>query len=175
MVEMRSTSRKWKLLAMRQLCNREHREVWADLHHYPSGQWHICLTSLGLGYFSAMMILQQLLTWDDYVLSISGRSSKMAKQGAARKHLTARSWKFIRNADVNISSSEPTACATVEKLNPLDGDRCAEVDGNPGCRFALCVAKICTCTISRSLIRALCVSINALGSSKVVVILECRR
>ena len=99
----------------------------------------------------------------------------MAKEGATRKHLAARSWKLVCDADVNISSSEPTACATVEKLNPLDGDRCAEVDGNPGCRFALCVAKVGACTISNSLIRALCVSINALGSSKVVVILECRR
>ena len=114
---------------------------WAHLHHYPSGQGHICLTSLGLGYLSAMMILQQLLTWDDYVLSISGRSSKMAKQGAARKHLTARSWKFIRNADVNISSSISIRAISVEYLNPFNNDSCAVVNGDPGFSFAvLCVA-----------------------------------
>ena len=105
-----------------------------------SGQRHICQTSLGLGYLSAMMILQQLLTWDDYVLSIGGRSSKMAKEGAARKHLIARSWKLVRNADVNISSSISTAVYSVEYLNPFNNDSCAVVNGDPGCSFSVCVA-----------------------------------
>ena len=74
------------------------------------------------------------------MLPISGRSSKTAKKGAARKHLAARSWKLIQNADVNISSSLPTAFASVENLNSLDGDCGAIVDGNPGGRLSLCVA-----------------------------------
>ena len=106
---------------------------WADLHHYPSGQWHICQTSLGLGYLSAIMILQQLLTWDDYVLSISGRSIEMPQQGAARKHLAARSWKLVRNADVDISSPISTAVCSVEYLNPFYNDSCVVVNGDPGC------------------------------------------
>ena len=110
-----------------------------------SGQRRICQKSLGLGYLSAMMILQQLLTWDDYVLSIGGRSSKMAKEGAARKHLIARSWKLVRNADVNISSSSSRAIISVENLNPFNNDSCAVVNGDPGCSFVLCVADCTVC------------------------------
>ena len=118
-----------------------------------SGQWHICQKSLGLGYLSAMMILQQLLTWDDYVLPISARSSKMAKEVTARKHLAARSWKLVRNADVDISSSLSTAVCSVEYLNPFNHDSCAVVYGDPGCSFVVCVAE---CTA--------CVSVNTVGS-----------
>ena len=64
----------------------------------------------------------------------------MAKEGTSRKHVNSRSWKLIRNADVNISSSIPAALTSVEDLNPLDGDRSAVVDGNPGCRFLFSVA-----------------------------------
>ena len=64
-----------------------------------------------------------------------GRSRVMAEQGAARKHPTARSWKIIRNADINISSSLPTASVSGEDLNPLDGDSGAVVDSKPWCRF----------------------------------------
>ena len=120
---------------------------WADLHHYPSGQWHICQTSLGLGYLSAMMILQQLLTWDNYVFPISARSSKITKEGAARKHLIARSWKLIRNADVDISRSISTAVCSVKYINPFNHDSCAVVNGDPGCSVVVCVAH-CTGSVN---------------------------
>ena len=53
----------------------------------------------------------------------------MAKEVAARKHLTARSWKFVRYADVNISGLFPTAVASVEKLYSFNCDFFAIVDG----------------------------------------------
>ena len=74
------------------------------------------------------------------MLSIGGRSSKMAKEGAARKHLIARSWKLVRNADVNILSSLSTAVYSVEYVNPFNADSCAVVNGDPGCSVFLCVA-----------------------------------
>ena len=81
----------------------------------------------------------------------------MAKQAAARKHLgAARSWKLIRNANINVSRSIPTAVTSIEKLNPSNTDCCAVVDGDPGQRVAksfLCGAK-----------GALGVSIYATGS-----------
>ena len=82
----------------------------------------------------------------------------MAKEDAARKHLAARSWKFVRYADVNISGSFPTAVMSVEKLYSFDCDLFTVVDGQPGCRFISCVAQI---GISRS--RAHCPPVNALG------------
>ena len=116
-----------------------------------------------------------LKTWYDNVLAIIARSCKMAKEVAARKHLAARSWKLIRNADINIFSSSSTALTSVENLHPLDSDCGAVVNGKPGCWFILCVTKISACTVLYSLIRAICVSVNALECSEEVVILECRR
>ena len=72
------------------------------------------------------------------MLPISARSSKMAKEGAAREHLACRGRKLIRDADIDISSSFPTAILSVEKLNPVDGDRSAIVNGKPGCSVAVC-------------------------------------
>ena len=83
----------------------------------------------------------------------------MAKQAAARKHLgAARSWKLIRNANINVSRSIPTAVTSIEKLNPSNTDCCAIVDGDPGQSVAKCVAKVCVLWVS------LCVSIYATGS-----------
>ena len=161
---------------------------WAYLYHYPSGLSHICQMSLCLGYRSAMIFVKLILTWHDYVLSICGRSSKTAKKGAARKHLSARSWKFIRNADINILSSISTASTSVENLHPLDGDCSAVVNGNPGCWLLLCVAKISafrasggfneTCSALlpafNETFMALCVSVNTLGCSKELGIVEYR-
>ena len=81
------------------------------------------------------------------MLSIGGRSSKMAKEGAARKHLIARSWKLVRNADVNISSSISTAVSSVDYLNPFDNDSSAIVNGDPGCSVVFCVAH-CTGSVN---------------------------
>ena len=67
------------------------------------------------------------------MLSIRARSIKMAKEGAARKHLAARSWKLVRNADVDISSPISTAVCSVEYLNPFYNDSCVVVNGDPGC------------------------------------------
>ena len=64
----------------------------------------------------------------------------MAKEVTARKHLIARGWKLIRNADINISSSISTAVSSVDYLNPFDNDSCAVVNGDPGCRFVCCGA-----------------------------------
>ena len=80
------------------------------------------------------------LTWDDDMLPISARSSKMAKEGSAREHLACRGRKLIRDADIDISSSFPTPILSVENLNPVDGDRSAVVNGKPGCSVPLCVA-----------------------------------
>ena len=74
------------------------------------------------------------------MLPISGRSSKMTKEGAAREHLASRGRKLIRDADIDISSSFPTAIMSVEYLNPLNGDRSAVVNGNPGSSVVFCVA-----------------------------------
>ena len=112
----------------------------SDLHHYPSGQWHICRTPHVLKHQSSMIILQLSLTWDDDVLPISARSSKMAKEGSAREHLACRGRKLIRDADIDISSSVPTAILSVENLNPVDGDWGAVVNGKPGCSVVACVA-----------------------------------
>ena len=71
----------------------------------------------------------------------------MAKEGAARKHLIARSWKFVRNADVNISSSKSTAVCSVEYLNPFNNDSIAVVNGDPGFGVMVCVAE-CTACVS---------------------------
>ena len=67
------------------------------------------------------------------MLPIRARSNKTAKEGAARKHLAARSWKFVRNADVDISSATSTAVCPVEYLNPFNDDSCLVVNGDPGC------------------------------------------
>ena len=83
---------------------------------------------------------QHLLTWDDYVLPISGRSSKMAKVGATRKLLCVSGWKRVWDADFNISSPLPTASTSVENLNSLDGDHSAVVNGNPWIAATLGVA-----------------------------------
>ena len=56
------------------------------------------------------------------MLPISARSSKMAKEGSAREHLACRGRKLIRDADIDISSSFPTAILSVENLNLVDGD-----------------------------------------------------
>ena len=101
-----------------------------------------------------------LKTWYDNVLAIIARSCKMAKEVAARKHLAARSWKLVRNTDVNISGSIPTAVTSVEKLNSFNCDFFAVVDGQPGFSFIFCLAQI---RIFRWRIRAHCSSINALG------------
>ena len=111
---------------------------WATCRHYQSGQSHICQMSLGLlGYLSTIMSLQQLLTWDYDVLSLSARSSKMTEEGSARKHPIASSGKLVRYANVNISSSRPTATSPIEKLYSFDNDSCAVVNRDPGiCVFS---------------------------------------
>ena len=81
------------------------------------------------------------------MLPIGARSSKMAKEVTARKHLIARSWKLVRNADVNISSSISTAVSSVDYLNPFDNDSCAVVNGDPGCSVVVCVAH-CTGSVN---------------------------
>ena len=68
------------------------------------------------------------------------KSRKMSKECATRKHLAARSWKLVRNADINIFSSVSTAVDSVENLYSLDSDCFAIVDGNPWCTFIVCVA-----------------------------------
>ena len=75
-----------------------------------------------------------LLACDDYVLPRFTRSSETTKEAATRKHVTGSPgrWKFIWDADLNIPSSFPTAIYSVEYFNPLNGDRGAEVKGNPG-------------------------------------------
>ena len=83
----------------------------------------------------------------------------MSEEGATRKHLATRRWKLVRNADINIFSSVSTAVDSVENLYSLDSDCFAIVDGNPWCTFIVCVAHV----YSMSIIRALCISINALG------------
>ena len=83
----------------------------------------------------------------------------MAEESAAKEHLAARSWKLVRNADINISSPSSTACDSVENLDPVDGDCFAVVNSNPGCTFIVCMAHIRTMPS----IWTLCVSINALG------------
>ena len=105
-----------------------------------------------------------LKTWYDNVLAIIARSCKMAKEVAARKHLAARSWKLIRNADINIFSSSSTALTSVENLHPLDSDSGAVVNGKPGCRLMVRVADFYNASIN---IRGICVSINAFLCSKV--------
>ena len=110
---------------------------------------------------------------------ISVRSSKTAKEIAARKHLAARSWeKFFRDANFNISSSLPTAIASVEYLNPLNGDWSAVVNGNPGffvSRTARCVAD---CLPSSSPWRSFPIrvgdSVDTVACSKLVgIIVQC--
>ena len=64
----------------------------------------------------------------------------MAKEGSTRKHLAVRSRKLIRDADINILSSRPTAIMSVEYLNPLNGDQSFVVNGNPGSSVVFCVA-----------------------------------
>ena len=68
----------------------------------------------------------------------------MAKDGVARKHLAARSWKLVRNADGNISSSLSTAVSG-EYLNPFNNDSFDVVNGDPGCSVVLCVAVYTAC------------------------------
>ena len=116
-------------------------------------------------------ILQQFpgtfFTWDGYVLPNCRSSCKVAKEGATRKHQIARSWKLIRNADKNIPSSQfEPLCASVENLNFLNGDCCSIVNGNPRQRFILREAIISSCTVMKSLVRSLGVSIDTLGCSK---------
>ena len=130
-----------------------------------SGQWHICQKSLGLGYLSAMMILQQLLTWDDYVLSLSARSSKMAKEGAARKHLIARSGKLVRNANVNFSSSRPTAITCpIDKQDHFNDDILAIVNCDPGMFVCFCGAQ-CACLSVNAFVSCMARPIGWLGGS----------
>ena len=61
-----------------------------------------------------MIISQLSLTWDDNVLPIKARSSKMAKEGAAREHPDSRGRKLIRDADIDILSLGPIAIMSVE-------------------------------------------------------------
>ena len=74
------------------------------------------------------------------MLPISARSSKMAKEGAAREHLDSRGRKLIRDADIDILSSRPTAINSVEYFNSLNADHSSVVNGNPGCSVVVCVA-----------------------------------
>ena len=46
----------------------------------------------------------------------------MAEEVATGEHVGVRSRKLVRNADINISGSLPTAVNSVEYLNPLNGD-----------------------------------------------------
>ena len=112
------------------------------------------------------------------MLPSSSRSSKTAKVVAAREHLAARSWELVRDADFNISSSLPTAIASVEYLNPLNGDWSAVVNGNPGffvTRTARCVAE---CLPSSSPWRSFPIrvrdSVDTVACSKLVgIIVQC--
>ena len=113
------------------------------------------------------MILKQLFTQDDYVLPVSSRSSKMAKKGATRKNLAVRGWKLVGNADIDISSPISTASASVENLDPLDGDRGAVVNGNPGKTATVCVAYCIT--VMRSHIIS-CVSVDTPGCLEIILV-----
>ena len=138
------------------------------LHHYSSGLWHICQTHLfGLENWSVMTIQHLLLTCDDDVLPIIGRSSKMAEEVATGEHLASRSWKLIGNADINIHSPISTPWDSVENLDYVDGDSLAVINGNPGCTFCVCVAYHITATPK---IRAF-VSVNTVACSKLVGII----
>ena len=117
-----------------------------------------------------MTIQQLLLTSDDDVLPSRGSSRKVAEEVATREHLATRGWKLVRNADINIHSPLSTACDSVEKLNSVDGDCSAIVDGNPGCAFLFCVAQVNN--LITTSVRASCVSINALGCYESVI--QCR-
>lgn len=107
--------------------------IWI-ITYLPVASWPgICIS---------IWLFHSCLTWDDDVLPISARSSKMPEEGATREHLAGRGRKLVRNADIDISSSLPTAVNSVEYLNPLNGDWSFVVNGKPGWRVlsALCVA-----------------------------------
>ena len=86
------------------------------------------------------------------MLSLSARSSKMAKDRAARKHLIARNGKLVRNVNVNFLSSRPTATFPIDKLDPFNDDFFAVVNCDPGMFVCFCGAH-CSC-----------VSVNAFAS-----------
>ena len=123
-------------------------------HHCPSGQWHICQTRLDLGYWLGSSMIYstvQILTWDDYVLPIYARSSKLAKERTSRKHFAGRGWELVCDADINVFRSVSTAILSVEDLHPFDCDCGAIIDGKPwwtssiGVAYAVCVVDAICC------------------------------
>ena len=63
------------------------------------------------------------------MLSGSAWSSEMTQQVAARKPLAARSWKLIRDTDINIFCIGPTAVASIKNFHPFNIDCCSVVNG----------------------------------------------
>ena len=96
------------------------------------------------------------LTWDGNFFPVSRRSSKVAKEGATRKHQSACTRKFVWDAHVNVSRSVYETIS-VEDLHPSNSDWSSIVDGQPGSRLDLCVAHVPLLPTS------LCVSVNTLG------------
>ena len=81
----------------------------------------------------------------------------MAEKGAPRKHLAARNWKLVGNADKHIFSPGSTAVGSVENYDSLDGDCFAVVDGNPWYTIIVRMAHVTIFVCSMH------VPINALG------------
>ena len=77
-------------------------------------------------------------TCDNYLLPISPRSSKVAKERASREHLAGSRRKHVWDSDVNIFCTVSTAIPTVEYLYPFHSNCSAVIDGKPGWRFWLC-------------------------------------
>ena len=81
-------------------------------------------------------------TCDNYLLPISPRSSKVAKEKASREHLAGSRRKHVWDSDVNIFCTVSTAIPTVEYLYPFHSNCSAVIDGKPGWRFWLCVTLV---------------------------------
>ena len=110
-----------------------------------------------------------ILTCDNYFLPIVGRSIETAEEGAASEELSARTWKFVRNANLHSFCALPTAILSVEKHNPLNSDGSDVVKGNPGSNIIFCVTQSDSYTVAGMKNRSLCFSINAIFRWKVGV------
>ena len=89
----------------------------------------------------------------------------MAKEGAARKHLIARSGKLVRNANVNFSSSRPTAITCpIDKQDHFNDDILAIVNCDPGMFVCFCGAQ-CACVSVNAFVSCVARPIGWLGGS----------
>ena len=91
----------------------------------------------------------------------------MAEEGATRKDLAVGGWKLVGNADIDISSPISTTSASVENLDPLDGNPGAVVNGNPGKGATVCVANCVTAMRSHIIS---CVSVNTPGCLEIILV-----